>query len=830
MRKYIKARILELLQSVTMGLEELAEVSPTEAVEILTEAQSAVISIGNIIEEKEPEKREELIPCLEEFAEAAYRLAVDILEGRETSMGCQNLLEEGRAIQTLLECKLEVIYEIVFLPYKVSMWDCMESVYYAALLHENCNISVVPIPYCNLSQNGDILETIYEGKAFPEQVKILSFEEYDVAEVCPDVIFIHNPYDEYNYVTQVPSRYFSRELVKYTNHLVYLPYKVCHGVVNDVYCALPGVKYSWRVFVQSESVRETYIKYNNPDKIIALGSPKVDKVIASGKQKPNMPDDWKRVFQDRKVFLFNTHLNNIINNGEAMIEKLRLVFNLFRDQPDIAILWRPHPLSIQTAKSMNPRILPSYLGLIDEFRTLENGIYDESADMHKAIFFSDAYIGDGSSLVSLYGVTGKPLMILCLMRGAVGLMERNMDSIRMASAVFSENKIYFCARDSKGLYTYDTEKGRTEYIGRLNEDVHSTIGMVDHVSKYKNKLFLTGGKVKECHAVYCLEDGRNYVICKSVSVRPREEVKNCLRYGERIYLIYSDFHSFGYINMESEEYVDLTPQIRNTIQNLGFQNKDMQIIDSVLAGNELVFLCKNNTVIVYDTETSFFKQFRADIGAGELLRVEKEEELFYFLSSEMEIFQYDENKGCIARLKIAVNCEVSNGIGRIVVHRELVWLIPSKNGIFYSVDFRKNRVSSLEYSKEAVFDYDLFAAIDNFCCLDKVGNELLLYPRAANRLMIINMEKHKLEEKQVKVPESISEKEFEYHMLERGGCTEWFQSVYSEKSCSIQEFIDRVRNEKDIKQKNRRQEFSRIFANTQGNCGTEIWNYIMDRI
>ena len=118
MRKYIKARILELLQSVTMGLEELAEVSPTEAVEILTEVQSAVINIGNIIEQKEVEKKAELIPCLEEFAEAAYRLAVDILEGREPSMRCQNLLKEARAIQKLVECKLEVMYRSFFFPIK----------------------------------------------------------------------------------------------------------------------------------------------------------------------------------------------------------------------------------------------------------------------------------------------------------------------------------------------------------------------------------------------------------------------------------------------------------------------------------------------------------------------------------------------------------------------------------------------------------------------------------------------------------------------------------------------------------------------------------------
>ncbi len=39
------------------------------------------------------------------------------------------------------------------------------------------------------------------------------------------------------------------------------------------------------------------------------------------------------------------------------------------------------------------------------------GIYDDSADVDRAIVLSDAYYGDYSSLVQLYQETGKPVMI-----------------------------------------------------------------------------------------------------------------------------------------------------------------------------------------------------------------------------------------------------------------------------------------------------------------------------------------------------------------------------------------------------------------------------------
>ena len=39
------------------------------------------------------------------------------------------------------------------------------------------------------------------------------------------------------------------------------------------------------------------------------------------------------------------------------------------------------------------------------------GIYDDTADLERAISFSDAYYGDGGSLRVLYENTGKPVML-----------------------------------------------------------------------------------------------------------------------------------------------------------------------------------------------------------------------------------------------------------------------------------------------------------------------------------------------------------------------------------------------------------------------------------
>ena len=38
------------------------------------------------------------------------------------------------------------------------------------------------------------------------------------------------------------------------------------------------------------------------------------------------------------------------------------------------------------------------------------GIYDDTADMDRAVVLGDAYYGDGSSIVALYQQIGKPVM------------------------------------------------------------------------------------------------------------------------------------------------------------------------------------------------------------------------------------------------------------------------------------------------------------------------------------------------------------------------------------------------------------------------------------
>ena len=98
--------------------------------------------------------------------------------------------------------------------------------------------------------------------------------------------------------------------------------------------------------------------------------------------------------------------------NEEMIDKIERNLEVFKENSDdVVLLWRPHPLIEATLTSMLPSLWEKYKRIIDDYREVGWGIYDDSPELDRAIAISDAYYGDWSSVVWLYKETGKPIMI-----------------------------------------------------------------------------------------------------------------------------------------------------------------------------------------------------------------------------------------------------------------------------------------------------------------------------------------------------------------------------------------------------------------------------------
>ncbi len=301
----------------------------------------------------------------------------------------------------------------VFLPYKASMWDSLESIWMAAEADaEHCRTMVIPIPYVERDAEGNVVAWHNDRDLFPDNVPVIDNRTVDLAALHPDAIFIHNPYDDHNTSTSIDPAYYSACLSQITDMLVYVPYYVTSGGMGEAQRDLPAYQHATVIIAQSE-YGQKYYATPYQDKLLPLGSPKLDKVVRLCANPPLPPEAWQSRMAGRTVYFYNTSINGMLADTERFLQKMAYVFRCFRGREDACLLWRPHPLLETTLRSLRPECWEAYQHLKQEFLKEKEGIYDTTPDIEASIALSDVYLGDSStSVTALFGAAGKPLFIL----------------------------------------------------------------------------------------------------------------------------------------------------------------------------------------------------------------------------------------------------------------------------------------------------------------------------------------------------------------------------------------------------------------------------------
>ena len=486
MRKFLKNKLISSLNSLKnydLVVEQYANNKETANLQqMLTELQKVVIKVGEIIE-NQSENSEKVIAQIEEYCEMLWRISV-CEEDEKISVLLEKMKEQRNIVVNKIETEVPVRYEVVFLPYKSNLWDAFDSVWRAAKLRDDVDVYVTPIPYYEKNERGELDVMHYEKDGYPEDIEIYDYKNYNIAERNPDVIFIHNPYDEYNSTTSVDPKFYACELRNYTNMLIYIPYfvSVDNKISTDL-CALPGCFYSNKVIVESEVVRETYIKClhdfevekncvglmgNIEDKIVALGSPKYDWIYSNLDNTSDMPQEWKNILNkkdtdNRKIVLYNTSIKAMLMFGKNMLAKIRETIDTVQKDDNTVLLWRPHPLMKSMIKANMPELYEEYCYIVKDFIENSKGIYDDTSDLSRAIAISDMYYGDNSSVVELYKKTKKPVLVQ-----KCNSASNDRIHLNVGAGVVYKDKLYFSDLYLDGLFEADLINGSIRYVKGLS--------------------------------------------------------------------------------------------------------------------------------------------------------------------------------------------------------------------------------------------------------------------------------------------------------------------------------------------------------------------------
>lgn len=454
----LKIQLLNMIHSIQKIQEKLPAVPDAASrFSILENCQRAAITIGEQIEKNVIEDNR-LVPLLEEYCEIVYQVS-------QSGQGSEQAILLGKLRDKLEETerRLEAVpgkYRVVFLPYKADMWDSLESIWKACREDENCECDVVPIPYFEFNRSENKWEPRYDGKRFPADVTITSYEYYRLEEMQPDIAYIHNPYDDCNYVTTVHPAFYSKELKKHVRKLVYVPYYVNCGRISTVQAMLPAYVNMDYMVVQSQEAKDTCKGQFYYDKVLPLGSPKFDKVILK------CQNNSHRLYgENKKTLMLNTTINDILNYEEILLKKLWYLFGLMEQRKEIGLVWRPHPLLEATIKSMRPELLTKYQELMNYFVEKNIGVLDKDGDISNTIAAVDGYIGSAaSSVINLFEVCGKPIFLFdntfC-----ESVSEDEKRAIRFRDAVVIGEKVFAIADEWNGLFCIENKK--VKFLGRV---------------------------------------------------------------------------------------------------------------------------------------------------------------------------------------------------------------------------------------------------------------------------------------------------------------------------------------------------------------------------
>lgn len=407
-----RKQVISLLKTVKSAIEH-AKNNMVQSVLLINDSCDALNSISAFLNEKEPEYNTEYI--LELIKRLKGYNNLDINSKKQLLIYSDKAIE--KIIKNLVNVKKKTKIKALFLPYKASMWTSLESVWKAANEDENCETVVMPIPYHDLDNQHNKIKIHYEGEEYPSYVPIRKFWEYDIAEERPDVIFIHNPYDDTNTLTRIPDEYYSRNLKKYTDMLVYIPYHTTYKYnmnKDDILFNTNSIvrRYADKIIVENDDVKEKYEQVSNYGDVLALGSPKFDAIYNMRKDGFEGVEKWKECISNKKVFLLTTTLSFYTRKKKQALEIILKIYSDIVRRDDCVLIWRPHPLEESWIRNSIPELFNVYQEVKENFIKYTNTFIDSSEEYRTVLFIADAVFTTHTSLVNEFMAMGKPVYII----------------------------------------------------------------------------------------------------------------------------------------------------------------------------------------------------------------------------------------------------------------------------------------------------------------------------------------------------------------------------------------------------------------------------------
>lgn len=403
------------------ALEELDSLVSAKGNDSLQErlgcAQQLAVDLGNLTEQVRGENDPHtvaVINALQDFCDCIYN--------DYNSSEIRSVLSSFNRLTSVIKEHIFDRREILFLPIGYKEWESMAK-HVEQYCDDDTDIRILPLPilrkdyFGNIIMNDEEIMAASHREKYPDGYVYTDWSTYDVKLHSPEVIYIQNPYDNWNPVLTVPPEFYAVNLRKYTEELIYVPIgKTGEFSVDDEkdiynmkhYVTAPGVVFADKVIVQSENIKERYV-----EALTSFAGKKtqknwIEKIIVD-EESPN--ENLDKTCKKRLLYCLGA--NELSENADILIHAVQERLDVMKEsleRLDITIALYPFDRDqwYNVDKELSDKIFTLLDKAVSEgFKMMEI----IPADAESIVSEYDAFYGDMCPLVVSFVEQGKPVML-----------------------------------------------------------------------------------------------------------------------------------------------------------------------------------------------------------------------------------------------------------------------------------------------------------------------------------------------------------------------------------------------------------------------------------
>lgn len=424
MKEYL-ADSVEIIHEILLSKD--SSLSYEDIITYLSELQNNIVSFGTLTESIKGEDCK-TVKLLEQYLEVIYKVAKYVQKFDENKYAeCDEEVKDIFAsISEAIDSEIVNRRSVLFLPVKAKHFSSMRMAYEMETATPDTDVYVMPLPYYYKEYDGSFKDEMHidTEEFIKANIPVTDYSRFDLSLLCPEKIYINSAYDEYNMAVSVDTRFYARNVKKYTEKLIYIPYFKLMEFDRanypcwynmQYYCTVPGVVMADKVYVQSDNTRKVYIDKLNEwvgdEKYTEIWEQKID-VYDDGFEEHS--EDELRDAGSKKTIVWFVSAGSLAEFGDKYIEKAYRNLNVFALSKDkLKVLLISEPFLDEMIKTYSDELYKKWTGFIDEFN--RSGIGEVVSQVEEksveALLKANAYYGDPSYICKDFILMKKPVML-----------------------------------------------------------------------------------------------------------------------------------------------------------------------------------------------------------------------------------------------------------------------------------------------------------------------------------------------------------------------------------------------------------------------------------